>query len=261
MALENLPSEIRQMWGLKPYGGYPEIEQRLENAVRRAFHPELARGVESPRFQPTYPPSLHPEVWGRRPLTDLGEIEQRLENAIRRAFHPELAGVEGPAFQPTYPPSLHPEVWGRRPLTDLDEMERHFEDVMGRVLHPEVWKHRPIEERHWAPPVEMFEKEDKFVIKVELPGMKAEDVDASVVGDRLVVKGERKSETEVKEEDYYTCERLYGRCSRAIALPTDADAEKIEASFEDGVLEVTFPKTAEVKAKKIPVSVKKKASK
>ena len=263
MALENLlPSEIRQMWGLKPIGGLPELEQRLENAVRRAFHPEFAGVVDSPGFQPTYPPSLHPEVWGQRPLTDLETTERRLENAIRRAFHPELAGVvESPAFQPTYPPSFHPEVWGRRPLSELDEMERRFEDVMGRVLHPEVWKRRPIEERHWAPPVEMFEKEDKFVIKVELPGMKAEDVDVSVVGDRLVVKGERKSETEVKEEDYYTCERCYGECSRTVALPTDVDAEKIEASFEDGVLEVTFPKTAEVKAKKIPVSVKKKASK
>ena len=190
------------------------------------------------------------------------QISRRFENAIRRAFHPELAGVlESPAFQPTFPPSLHPEVWGQRPLTDLETTERRFEDVLGRVFHPEVWRRYPVQERHWAPPVEMFEKEDKFVIKVELPGMKAEDVDVSVVGDRLVVKGERKSETEVKEEDYYTCERLYGRCSRTIAPPTTADTEKIEASFENGVLEVTFPKTADVKAKKIPVSVKKKAAK
>jgi HSP20 family protein len=140
-------------------------------------------------------------------------------------------------------------------------MERRFEDALGQMLHPEVWRRRPIQERHWAPPVDMFEKEDKFVIRVELPGMKAEDVDVSVVGDTLTVKGERKSEAEVKEEDYYTCERLYGRCSRTIALPTTADAEKIEASFEDGVLEVTLPKSGEVKAKKIPVSVKKKATK
>ena len=214
MAKENLlPSEIRQMWGLSPYGGYPEIERRLENTLRRLFHPELARGVESP------------------------------------------------TFKPTFPPSLHPEVWGRRPLTDLEEMGRHFEDALGRVIRPELWRRFPIQETHWAPPVEIFEKGDKVVIKVELPGMKAEDVDVAVVGDRLVVKGERKSETEVKDEDYYTCERCYGECSRTVALPTYVDAEKIEASFEDGVLEVIFPKTAEAKAKKIPVSVKKKATK
>ena len=158
-------------------------------------------------------------------------------------------------------PSEIRQMWGLRPIGGLPEMERRFEDALGRMLHPEVWRRRPIEERHWAPPVEMFEKEDKFVIKVELPGMKAEDVDVSVVGDTLTVKGERKSEGEVKEEDYYACERLYGRCSRTIALPATADAEKIEANFEDGVLEITLPKGGEVKAKKIPVSVKKKATK
>jgi len=175
--LPRLPSEISQMWGLRPYGGLEEVERRFENALRRMFHPEVSGAMERPSF------------------------------------------------------------------------------------HPEVWRRRPWEERHWAPPVEMFEKEDKFVIKVELPGMKAEDIDISVVGDTLTMKGERKSEAEVKEEDYYTCERLYGRCSRTIALPATADAEKIEASFEDGVLEVTLPKGGEVKAKKIPVSVKKKATK
>ncbi len=90
----------------------------------------------------------------------------------------------------------------------------------------EVWRRYPIQERHWAPPVEMFEKEDKFVIKFELPGIKGDEIDVSVVGDTLTVKGKRKSEAEVKEEDYYACERLYGRCSRIIALPATADAKK-----------------------------------
>ena len=74
----------------------------------------------------------------------------------------------------------------------------------------------------------------------------------------MTVKGERKAETEVKEEDYYCCERSYGSFSRSIALPSTVDAKKIEASYENGVLEVSLPKAAEVKPKKISVSGKKK---
>ena len=148
-----------------------------------------------------------------------------------------------------------------RPFRELEELERRFEDIFGRPFLPAAWRRLPIEERGWAPPIEVFEKEDKFVVKAELPGMKEEDIDVSVVGDTLTIKGERKAETEVKEEDYYCCERSYGSFLRSIALPSNVDAKKIEASFEDGVLEVSLPKAAEVKPKKITVSAKKKASK
>jgi len=148
-----------------------------------------------------------------------------------------------------------------RPFRELGEMERRFEDIFGRPFLPSVRRRLPIEERGWAPPIEVFEKEDKFVVKAELPGMKEEDIGVSVVGDTLTVKGERKTETEVKEEDYYCCERSYGSFFRSIALPSTVDAEKIEASYENGVLEVSLPKAAEVKPKKISVSAKKKASK
>ena len=109
-----------------------------------------------------------------------------------------------------------------------------------------------------APAIEMFEKEDKFVVKAELPGMKEGDVDVSVADDTLTIKGERKTESKVKEEDYYCCERSYGSFSRSVALPSTVDAKKIEASYEDGVLEVSLPKAPEVKPKKISVSAKKK---
>jgi len=145
-----------------------------------------------------------------------------------------------------------------RPFRELEEMERRFEDIFGRPFLPSVRRRLPIEERGWAPPIEVFEKEDKFVVKAELPGMKGEDIDVSVVGDTLTVKGERKAETEVKEEDYYCCECSYGSFFRSIALPSTVDAKKIEASYENGVLEVSLPKAPEVKPKKIAVSAKKK---
>jgi HSP20 family protein len=103
--------------------------------------------------------------------------------------------------------------------------------------------------------------EGKFVVKAELPRMKEEDIDVSVIGDTLTIKGERKAESEVEEEDYHCCERSYGSFSRSIAVPPNVDTKKIEASFEDGVLEVSLPKAPEAKPKKIVVSAKKKASK
>jgi HSP20 family protein len=111
------------------------------------------------------------------------------------------------------------------------------------------------------PAIDVFEKDDKFVVKAELPGMKEEDIDVSVVGDTLTIKGEKKTETEVKEEDYYRCERSYGSFVRSIPLPSTVNADKIEANYEGGVLEVSLPKVAKVKPKKVKVSAKKKAEK
>ena len=154
--------------------------------------------------------------------------------------------------------------WGLtpwRPMRELEEVERRFEDIFGRSFLPTAWGRLPMEQRGWTPAIEVFEKEDRFLVKAELPGMKEEDIDVSAVGDTLTIKGERKAESEVKEEDYYCCERSYGSFFRSIALPSHVDAQKIEASYEDGVLEVSLPKIPEVKPKKIAVSAKKKASK
>jgi len=142
-----------------------------------------------------------------------------------------------------------------RPFRELEEWERSFDDLFGRPLG-----RLPVEEKGWMPALDVFEKTDKFVVKAELPGMKEDDIDVSVVGDTLSIRGEKKTETEIKDEDYYRCERSYGSFYRSIPIPSNVDANKIEASFEDGVLEVALPKSAKVKPKKIAVSAKKKAS-
>jgi len=143
-----------------------------------------------------------------------------------------------------------------RPSRELEEWERLFDDFFGRSS-----LRLPVEERGWMPAVDVFEKEDKFVVKAELPGMKEDDINVSVVGDTLSIKGEKKTETEIKDEDYYRCERSYGTFYRSIPIPSNVDANKIEASFDDGVLEVALPKSAKIKPKKIAVSAKKKATK
>ena len=103
--------------------------------------------------------------------------------------------------------------------------------------------------------MDVFDREDRVMVKVELPGVDKDDIDISVVGDVLTIKGERKAEEEVKHEDYYCCERYRGSFRRTVQLPADVDTEKIEASYENGVLEITLPKRAEVTPKKISVSV------
>jgi len=143
-----------------------------------------------------------------------------------------------------------------QPFGELEELSRRFEGIFGRSLLP-TWRRLPLEERGWAPSIDVFEKEDKYVVKAELPGIEEKDVDISVVGDTLTIKGERKTESEVKEEDYHCCERSYGSFFRSIALPSEVDTENIAASYEGGILEISLPKATEVKPKKIAVSAKK----
>ena len=120
-----------------------------------------------------------------------------------------------------------------------------------------MWRRLPAQEREWSPAIEVFEKEDKYVIKAELPGLKEEDVDVSVSDDTLCLKGEKKTEYEIKEEEYHWSERTYGSFLRTIRLPSNVDTKKIEADYENGMLEITLPKMAEVKPKKITVKSKK----
>ena len=95
-----------------------------------------------------------------------------------------------------------------------------------------------------------------MIAEVELPGVDKDDIDISVVGDVLTIKGERKADEESKDEDYYCCERSYGSFFRSITVPAAVDTKKIEASYENGVLEISLPKAPEVKPKKVEISAK-----
>jgi len=147
-----------------------------------------------------------------------------------------------------------------RPWDELREMERHMDEMTRHPLmmgaRPLVWWRVPTEELGWTPSVEVYEKGDNFVVRAELPGMKKEELDISVLGDTLTIKGERKTESEVKEEDYYRCELCYGKFSRSVALPTAVEAGKVEANYENGILQITLPKAKEAKPKKIEVKIK-----
>jgi HSP20 family protein len=102
----------------------------------------------------------------------------------------------------------------------------------------------------------MYQTADEVVIKASLPGVKPEDVDITVSGDTVTIKGETKTEEEIKREDYLYQERRYGVFSRSVRLPGSMQMDKAEAVFENGVLKLTIPKAEEAKPKSIKVQIK-----
>ena len=106
----------------------------------------------------------------------------------------------------------------------------------------------------WNPAVDLYEKDDHFVIKAELPGVDRQDIRIDLKDRVLTLSGERTQEQEVKEENYYRKERSYGKFQRAFRLPADVDSDKIKAEFKDGVLQVEVPKPHEIKAKTVTIN-------
>jgi HSP20 family protein len=106
----------------------------------------------------------------------------------------------------------------------------------------------------WNPAVDIFENDNEIVLKAELPGLNAKDIELKIENNVLMLKGERRFEKETKEENYHRVEREYGSFSRAFSLPVAIDAEKVLAEYKDGVLKVVLPKKAETKPKPIKVS-------
>ena len=107
----------------------------------------------------------------------------------------------------------------------------------------------------WAPAVDIHETKDSFVVKAELPGMKQEDIQITIVENTLTLKGERRQENEVRNGGYTRIEGAYGTFQRALALPLVVDPDKVKAKYKDGVLEIELPKKEEAKPKEIKVRV------
>jgi HSP20 family protein len=144
-------------------------------------------------------------------------------------------------------------VW--HPFKDVEEIERRFEDFFGLPFLPALRRFYS-ERMGWSPAIEISEKGDGFVVNVELPGVKEDDVDVSIIGNMLTVSGEKHTESEVNKKGYHYTERSHGSFSRLIALPSVVDAGKIEANYDKGILEIVLPKSTEVKPKKITVATK-----
>ncbi len=135
-------------------------------------------------------------------------------------------------------------------LSDLrEEIDRLFESPLGELTRTSQLL------SGWTPALDVYEEKEQFIVKAELPGMKKEDIEVSFHDGGLSISGERKSETKHEDAEVYRAERFFGRFQRTVALPTPVAVDKAKASYKDGVLTVTLPKTEEAKHKHIDVSV------
>jgi len=106
----------------------------------------------------------------------------------------------------------------------------------------------------WNPSVDIFENDNEVIVKAELPGLNAKDIDVRLENNVLVLKGERHFEKEAKEENYHRIEREYGSFSRSFALPTLVNGDRVSAEYKDGVLKIVLPKKEEIKPKPIKIA-------
>jgi len=166
-------------------------------------------------------------------------------------------------------PGALPATWTASPFDLMrrfsEDMDRLFGGVgLGRFgvapfagLGRDLWAGMPdVEQALWSPQIETFQRGDKLVVRADLPGLERDDVSVEVTDDNvLTISGERQQEAAEDREGYYRSERSYGRFFRSIPLPEGVDADKVEASFKNGVLEVTLPapKREERRGRKINI--------
>jgi len=132
------------------------------------------------------------------------------------------------------------------------EMNRMFDSFFRGGTDEEF----PLAATSWRPAVDIAEEDSAFVVKMELPGVTKEDVKITMENGLLTVKGEKREEKESKGTNYHRVERGYGAFQRSFTLPNTVKGEKVEASFRDGILNITLPKSEESKPKEIEVRVK-----
>ena len=138
----------------------------------------------------------------------------------------------------------------REMLSLEGEMGRLFQDLAGRSASGET-------PAVWAPRVDIEEGQESYVVKTELPGIKAEDIKITIADNQLVIRGERRREVEKSDTTYHRVERIYGAFERAFTLTKAVAADKVEAIYRDGVLEVRVPKAEEAKAREIQIKIEK----
>ena len=134
------------------------------------------------------------------------------------------------------------------------ELDRAFE-AWPSFRWPAFHAQPVLEAAAWIPGIDVFEKENRLITKVDLPGLKKEDVKVELLDGTLTIEGERQQEKEEKGKTFHKIEREYGKFLRRFAMPSEVDASKVQADFKNGVLNVHLPKSAMAKPKSIDVKV------
>lgn len=139
-----------------------------------------------------------------------------------------------------------PMIWD--PFRTLAQVENRMDDLFGNLA-----KFNPA--LTWSPSIEVSQDDKGITVRAELPGIDPKDISLTIEDHHMSLKGEKKSEKKDKDENDHWTERFYGTFSRTFHLPENIEKEKIKARLKNGILEVTLPKRAEAKPKKIPVQM------
>ncbi len=155
------------------------------------------------------------------------------------------------------PRTAVPDLW-QSFRGDMDRLFDRFGNGFGFPSFPRMFDLEPTTTFAMSvPAVDVAETDKAFTLSAELPGMEEKDIDVSVTGDLLVLKGEKRQEKEEKDKNYYLSERSYGKFQRSFSLPAGIDRDRISAEFAKGVLTVTLPKSAEAQQQQKKIEVKK----
>lgn len=140
-------------------------------------------------------------------------------------------------------------LWESRFPSLREEMDKMFEDFFGKTDFPSI------EDGAWIPPIDVQQTKKDVLVMMDIPAIDPKEISISIMEDRITIKGERKREEEEKEADYYRSERVYGSFQRIIQLPSEVVGDKAKASYKDGVLKVTIPKSQKAVPKEVKVEV------
>jgi len=139
---------------------------------------------------------------------------------------------------------------------DSFDLVTDLQDAVNRLFSSSLRRGSQSSFGELIPSLEVKEDENQFQVHLDIPGMDRKDLDISVTGNMLIVKGERKESENKKGKGYFYSERRYGSFQRSVELPVEVESDKVVANYKDGVLELTLPKSEKAKPKQIKVDVK-----
>jgi HSP20 family protein len=148
--------------------------------------------------------------------------------------------------------------WYQKPKTTVSSSIEdlwNLHDEFNRLLHSSWNGVNSQAFNTWAPALDLFENKDQFTVRVELPGLKKEEINISLHDGALTISGEKKSEETQTQASNYREERIFGRFQRSIALPSAVARDGVKATYRDGILTVELPKAEEAKPKQIAVNI------
>ncbi len=141
------------------------------------------------------------------------------------------------------------------PFREMSSLQERMNRLMSDYRTRSPFGEEEMAQGAWIPAVDIYETKESIVLNVELPGVTKDDISLEVKDSTLTIRGEKKLEKDVKEENFHRMERTYGAFTRAFTLPSTVQQDKVKAKFRDGILEIHLPKAEEAKPKQIKVDV------